>query len=115
MISGLRAVLTQLANTLGKEGAIDQRESFIDATFAAAKGGGAEIGPTRRGTGVKIPAIVDRHGLPLSVSTHAANHHEVTLVQLSFGFYMLEAKPEHLIGDRAYGSDGLDAALKRRA
>jgi transposase len=51
------------------------------------------------------------HGLPLSVSTHAANHHEVTLVQLSFDFYMLEAKPEHLIGDRAYDSDGLDEDL----
>jgi hypothetical protein len=35
-------------------------------------------------------AIVDRHGLPLAVSTHAANHHEVTLVQLSFDFYMLK-------------------------
>lgn len=43
----------------------------------------------------------------LSVSTHAANHHEVTLVQLSFGFYMLEAMPEHLTGDRAYDSDRL--------
>jgi len=60
---------------------------------------------------VKILAIVDRHGLPLSVSTHAANPHEVTRVQLSFDFYLLEAKPEHLIGDRAYDSDGLDAAL----
>jgi hypothetical protein len=38
-------------------------------------------------------AIVDRHGLPLSVSTHAANHHEVRLVQLCFDFYMIEAKP----------------------
>jgi hypothetical protein len=36
------------------------------------------------------------------VSTHAANHHEVTLVQLSFDFYMIEAKPENLIGDKAY-------------
>jgi transposase len=61
---------------------------------------------------VKILAIVDRHGLPLSVSTHAANHHEVTVVQLRFDFYMLEAKPEHLIGDRAYDSDGLDDDLK---
>jgi transposase len=26
---------------------------------------------------------------------------------------MLEAKPEHLIGDRAYDSDGLDANLKQ--
>jgi len=60
---------------------------------------------------VKLLAVVDRHGLPLSVGTHAANHHEVTRVQLSFEFHLLEAKPEHLIGDRAYGSDGLDAAL----
>ena len=36
---------------------------------------------------MKIMAIVDRHGLPLSVSTHAANHHEVRLVQLCFDFY----------------------------
>jgi hypothetical protein len=66
----LREILTQLANTLREEGAIDERESFIDATFASAKGGGEGIGPTRRGKGVKILAIVDRQGLPLSVSTH---------------------------------------------
>src|SRR6516164_5015923 len=58
-------------------------------------------------------AIVDRHGLPLSVSTHAANHHEVRLVQLCFDFYMIEAKPENLIGDRAYDSDPLDEELRR--
>jgi transposase len=87
----LRAILTQLANTLREEGAIDERERFIDATFASAKGGGDGIGKTRRGKGVKILAIVDRPGLPLSVSTHAANHHEITLVQISFDFYMLEA------------------------
>ena len=109
----LRSVLTDLANDLRERGAIDERESFIDATFAAAKGGGEEIGPTKRGKGVKIMAIVDRHGLPLAVSTHAANHHEVTLVQLSFDFYMIEAKPENLIGDRAYDSDKLDEQLRQ--
>jgi transposase len=51
--------------------------------------------------------------LPLSVSTHAANHHEVRLVQLCFDFYMIEAKPENLIGDRAYDSDSLDEELRR--
>ncbi|HUB64375.1 MAG TPA: transposase, partial [Methylocella sp.] len=61
----------------------------------------------------KIMAIVDRHGLPLSVSTHAANHHEVRLVQLCFDFYMIEAKPENLIGDRAYDSDPLNEELRR--
>ena len=45
---------------------------------------GADVGATKRGKGMKIMAIVDRHGLPLSVSTHAANHHEVRLVQLCF-------------------------------
>ena len=108
----LRNVLTDLANTLREQGEIDERESFIDAMFASAKGGGEGIGLTRRGKGVKIMGIVDRNGLPLAVSTHAANHHEVTLVQLSFEFYMIEAKPEKLIGDRAYDSDKLDEELR---
>jgi transposase len=59
-------------------------------------------------------AIVDCHRLPLAVSTHAANHHEVTLVQLTFDFYMIEARPENLIGDCAYDSDRLDAKLRER-
>jgi transposase len=36
----LREILTQLANTLREEGTLDERESVINATFAAAKGGG---------------------------------------------------------------------------
>ncbi len=107
----LRAVMTSLANELRDMDLIKTEECFIDATFSPAKGGGAEIGKTKRGKGVKIMAIVDRQGLPLAVSTHAANHHEVTLVQLTFDFYMIEARPERLIGDKAYDSDGLDAAL----
>jgi transposase len=81
-------------------------------TFANGRGGGLEIGNTKCGKGVKIMAIVDRAGLPLSVSTHAANHHEVKLVQLSFDFYMIEAMPEVLIGDRAYDSDDLDDDMR---
>src|SRR5690606_4853364 len=73
----LRSVMTDLANMLRDENVIDERESFIDATFAMARGGGDGVGLTKRGKGVKILAIVDKHGLPLSVSTHAANHHEV--------------------------------------
>lgn len=110
----IRAALTDLANALREQGAVDESECYIDATFASAKGGGEEIGPTKRGKGVKIMAIVDRHGLPLAVTTHAANHHEVTLVQLTFDFYMIEARPENLIGDRAYDSDKLDAELREQ-
>lgn len=84
---------TQLENTLREEAEIDERESLIEATFASAKGGGNGIGKTSCGKGVNILAIVDRHEPALSVST---------LVQLSFDFYVLASKPEHLIGDRAY-------------
>ena len=93
--------MTGLANTLRDEGALDESECFIDATFASAKGGGDEICPAKRGKGLEIMEIVDRHGLPLAVGTHAVNHHEVTLVQVSFDFHLIEAKPENLIGDRA--------------
>lgn len=41
----LRNIITELSNTLRDEGVLDKRESFIDATFASAKGGGAGIGP----------------------------------------------------------------------
>jgi hypothetical protein len=44
---------------------------------------------------------------------HAANHREVRLVQLCFDFYMIEAKPENLIGDRAYDSDPLGVELRK--
>ncbi len=103
----LREVLTDLANTLRDEGTLDESECFIDATFASAKGGGAEIGPIKRSKCLKKMVIVDRHGLPLAVSTQTANVHEVTLVQLSFDFYMIEANPDNLMGDRAHDSDKL--------
>jgi hypothetical protein len=88
------------------QGVSAEEECIIDATFLMAKGRGAEIGATKRGKGMKIMAIVDRHGLPLSVSTHAANHHQVRLVQLCFDFYMIEAKLENLIGLRKKACGG---------
>ena len=63
----LRGILMDIANELRERGVLDEEECFIDATFVMAKGGGAEVGPTKRGKGMKIMAIVDRHGLPLSV------------------------------------------------
>ncbi|RMH37852.1 MAG: IS5 family transposase, partial [Nitrospirae bacterium] len=109
----LRGVLVDLASCLRDDGAVGVTECCIDASFASAKERGLDRADQTR-KGVKILAIVDRQGLHLSVSTHAANHHEVTLVQLSFDFYMIEAKPENLIGDRAYDSDELDKDLKQQ-
>ncbi len=50
----LREILKDLANTLREQGSLNTSECFIDVTFAAAKGGGAAVGPTKRGKGVKI-------------------------------------------------------------
>src|SRR5262245_21067074 len=49
----LRRLLTDVANELRDRGALDEEECFIDATFVMAKGGGAEIGATKRGKGMK--------------------------------------------------------------
>ena len=87
-------MLTDLANELRETGRIDEQESFIDGMFVLAKGGGEEVGYGKRGKGMKIMGIVDRHGLPLAVSVHAAKHHEVKLVQLCFDFYMIVAPGE---------------------
>jgi hypothetical protein len=47
----LRRILMDVANELRERGALDEEECFIDATFVMAKGGGAEIGATKRGKG----------------------------------------------------------------
>lgn len=65
------------------------------------------------GKAVGIFAIVDRHGLSLSMSTNLANHYEVILVRLTFDFYLLEVQPEHFIADQAYDSNGLDDNLQQ--
>ncbi|MGE5165651.1 MAG: hypothetical protein ACM3IH_16710 [Sphingobacteriales bacterium] len=42
-------MLTDVANEFREKRVLDEEEGFIEATFAMAKGGGAEIGPTKRG------------------------------------------------------------------
>jgi len=83
-----------------------------DFRFGKKRGDG--IGNTRKGKGVKIMAMVDRHGLPLAVCTESAGRAEVKLVQLLFEFMFIEALPERLIGDKAYDSDKLDEELRQQ-
>jgi transposase len=49
----LRRVLIDIANELRERGGLDEEECFIDATFVMAKGGGAEVAPTKRGKGTE--------------------------------------------------------------
>jgi transposase len=55
--------------------------------------------------------MADRAGLPLAVHIEAASPHEVTLVEPTLAACVVAARPEHLIGDKAYDSDPLDARL----
>src|SRR5215216_4924068 len=69
------------------------------------------VGKTKRGKGSKIMALSDGSSSPLSVHTESASPHELTLVGPTLERRFLKEKPERLIGDKAYDSDPLDAAL----
>src|ERR1017187_3254606 len=75
---------------------------------------GAAVGPTRRGKGSKIMAIADRHGLPVACCVTSASPHESKLVEATVAQRFTRAKPERMIGDRAYDSDPLDQRLRQK-
>ena len=58
-------------------------------------------------------AVSDTHSLPIAVHVEAAPPHEVTLVEDTLRVVQTKVLPHHLIGDRAYDSDPLDARLKK--
>ena len=59
-------------------------------------------------------AIADRAGLPLAVHIESASPHEITLVHDTLQARFVADSPQRLIGDRAYDSDPLDAALQEQ-
>ena len=70
------------------------------------------MGKTKRGKGTKLMALADGSGLPLAVHATSASPHEVTLVGETLASSFVGEQPERLIGDQAYDSDPLDAALE---
>ena len=111
--SGVMArIMAALAYELTARGAIDVRDAFIDASFAPAKKGCLKVGKTKRGKGIKIMAVADRHGLPVSVCVESASPHEVTLATSTLVQMVTPDVPQNLIGDNAYDSDQLDTQLK---
>ena len=69
------------------------------------------VGKTRRGLATKIMAIADRFGLPISATIASGERNEVRLVDAAIEGRFTEAKPEKLIGDKAYDSAQLEVAL----
>ena len=72
------------------------------------------MGKTKRGKGSKIMAIADRQGFPIAVHIDSATPHEVTMVRATLAERFVRPLPTRLIGDNAYESDRLDAALAQR-
>jgi transposase len=70
------------------------------------------VGKTKRGKGTKVMAVADGSSLPVAVSAGSAAPHEVKLVEQTLEARFVKAKPERLIGDKAYDSDALDEDLK---
>ncbi len=58
--------------------------------------------------------MADRNGLPISCGIASGPRHEVKLVDDTLAARFVRKLPTRLIGDRAYDSDKLDAALARR-
>ena len=56
-------------------------------------------------------ALVDANGLPISLSLHPANQHEVALAFELIQDCWTSELPERVIGDKAYDSDGLDEEM----
>ncbi len=69
------------------------------------------MGPTKRGKGTKLMVVADAFGLPLAAHATSASPAEVTLVPATLETRFVAARPERLIGDKAYDSDPLDAVL----
>ena len=59
-------------------------------------------------------AITDRHGLPLACGVASASPSETQLVEATLAQRFTRARPERMIGDRAYDSDPLDRELWRK-
>jgi transposase len=72
------------------------------------------VGKTKQGKGTKLMALADRSGLPLAINAASASPHVVTLVKQTLESRFTKEKPVRLIGDRAYDSDLLDAAMAER-
>ena len=106
-------ILKALAEDLRERSKIALTEAFIDGTHAGAKRG-ALVGVTRRGPATKIMAIADTRGLPIAVGIASGPRHEVGLVEETLGRRFVRGRLLRLIGDKAYDSNKLDAALRKR-
>jgi transposase len=77
----LNKALRALAQELRSHGLLPLEEGLVDGTFARAKKGGLAVGPTQRGKGTKIMALVAVTSFPLAVTVDSASPHETKCIE----------------------------------
>jgi transposase len=91
--------------------------------FRSSEKGGDAVGKTKRGKGTKWMVVVDGAGVPLGDHLHSASPAEVKLAETTLAAIRVRRrhrpgrprqKPERVIMDRGYDSDGLRKQLRRR-
>ena len=108
----LRRVLTDVADELRDKRRVGRRRELSRRNLRDGRGRGCGNRPDQAWKRHEIRGDRGWSGLPLSVTPMRQIIMRCALVQLCFDFYMIEAKPESLIGDRAYDSDPLDNDLR---
>ncbi len=59
-------------------------------------------------------AIADGNGLPIAISTHEANTHEIKLIEKTLSGRFVKGRLKRIIADRAYDSDKADKVLRKK-
>ncbi len=106
-----RKLFARVIRQLIPNGRIDLDEGFVDAPFAAAKGGGIDVGLTRKDKGNKLQVLVDAQWFPLGLSMALASTGETAMVQQTLALMEPQVQPDKLMGDKGYDCDALDDAL----
>lgn len=100
---------------LDEQGRLNWEQVFADGSFAPAKRG-LGVGKTKRGKGTKWMVVADGQGIPLGIRLTSASPVEVTLLEPTLENVCMpriggdpRRKPQRIIADKAYDSDGLRA------
>ena len=124
-VGGAGSVAPDLANVFGRTRCSRTPQlgrSVYRCDVRIGKKGGPDIGKTKRGKGSKCMVVADGKGVPLGISITSASPAEVKLAEPTLATIAVprcgRGRPRcrmvRLIADRAYDSDPLRRALKRR-
>lgn len=108
-------ILVKLTKMALEAGKLKVNEAFVDATFAPAKKKrGACVGPTKKGKGTKLMAIIEKHGYPIGLHILSASPAEIKLVEKAIEALTVPEQLVYLIDDKAYDSDPMDKQLEEK-